>query len=1069
MSSNFSFLREKWGVLANLGETAENNVFTDPQTTLMKLRLFAETMSKYILASDNIVEVRGTSQIDRIQTMRREGLIERELEELFDALRRKGNKATHEADYGKVEDAKVLTQIAFRLATWFMEVYGDWGFVTPEYTEPTLQYITNNEELQFEYEEKIKRLEQELEEKRILAEQESAEVKQERKRVTHNFVRKTKLSEAETRVIIDAKLREVGWEVNTLTLNYHVHKTLPEKNRNMAIAEWPVKDGRVDYALFIGLKLVGFIEAKAIHKNISSVLESQTKTYAKNIIQVDAEEIISTSGDYKVPFLYATNGRPYLKQLKEESGIWFFDTRKPTEFARPLEGWHSPADLELLLTQDISESAEKLANEDITKFGLRTYQQQAVLAAEEALSNGQRKMLIAMATGTGKTRTALALMYRLIKSKKCRRILFLVDRSSLGRQTEDALKDTKFDDLPFADIYDVKTLEDAMPEVETKIHIATVQGMVKRLFYNEKSKFPSVGQYDFIIVDEAHRGYTSDREMTEDELQFRDQSDYVSQYRRVIDYFDAVCLGLTATPALHTTDIFGMPIFKYSYSEAVLEGYLVDHEPPYLFETELNKSGIVFEKDEEVEVYDSTKGEIILEKMEDTVHFNVEQFNKKVITESFNRAILNGLTDYIDPTSNEKTLIFAASDDHADLVVRLLKEAFRNRGDNLADDTIMKITGSIYKPLDAIKRFKNEKMPNIVVTVDLLTTGIDVPKITNLVFLRRIQSRILYDQMLGRATRLCTEIGKTHFRIFDAVGIYEKLQSYTEMKPVVKSASMTLEKVTKSFTEATTEEESTYYREQLTAKVQRYKQRLNDNGRKEFEELTKGQSIDAWVSGMKHITPSEVREQAILFEYLENYKINNERRYISGKEDILRDVKRGYGEGNSRPEDYLDGFVNYIKENMNKIPALHVVCTRPKDLTKADLREIVTILDTKGFNQSYLQTAWKQTKNEDIAADLISFIRQAALGTTLVDHETRIKQAMQKVYTMSDWKPRQKKWLERIEKQLIQMPVLAPNPADAFSEEPFKSQGGYTVLKREFGEEMIDEIVHTINDGLYVG
>ena len=125
----------------------------------------------------------------------------------------------------------------------------------------------------------------------------------------------------------------------------------------------------------------------------------------------------------------------------------------------------------------------------------------------------------------------------------------------MGTQTEDSLKDTKFEGLAFTDIYDVKTLEHISPEIETKVHIATVQGMVQRLFYSDNANLPTVGQYDFIIVDEAHRGYTSDREMSEEEMEFRDQNDYISQYRRVIDYFDAACLGLTATPALHTTDI----------------------------------------------------------------------------------------------------------------------------------------------------------------------------------------------------------------------------------------------------------------------------------------------------------------------------------------------------------------------------------------------------------------------------------------------------------------------------------------------------------------------------------
>lgn len=1067
MNSNFSFFQGKWDVLANLGETAERNVYHDPHTTIMKLRLFAETLTKFILAAENIKEAYGTTQIDRINTIRREGLLEPALIDIFEILRKKGNLAMHEAGYGKTEDAKALLQLTFRLSIWFMEVYGDWDFQAPEYIEPIEEAVVDTKKLQQEYEEKVKKIEEELEKVRQKAETEKEGAKLERKRKSKTFIRRQHLTEAETRTIIDGKLRAAGWEVDTSELNHHKNGTLPQKNRNMAIAEWKVNGGRVDYALFIGLKLVGFIEAKAKKKTIPGALESQTKVYAKNVVQVDNEVITPTTSEYKIPFLYATNGRPYLRQLQEESGIWFWDSRKPIEHARPLEGWHSPADLELLLSQDDQDAVKRLEEEDITKFGLRHYQQSAVLAAETGLIEGKRRMLIAMATGTGKTRTAIALMYRLIKSKKCRRILFLVDRNSLGIQTEDALKDTKIEGYSFSDIYDVKSLDDMTPEVETKVHIATVQGMVRRLFYSDSEKLPTVGQYDFIIVDEAHRGYTSDREMSEEELEFRDQNDYVSQYRRVLDYFDAASLGLTATPALHTTEIFGMPIFKYSYSEAVLDGYLVDHEPPYLFKTELSKAGIVFEKDEEVEVYDVDKGEIQLEKLEDTVRFEVEQFNKKVITEPFNRAVLSKLADYIDPTGKEKTLIFAATDQHADLVVRILKEAFTERGDEIEDDAIVKITGYIYKPLEAIKRLKNERLPNVVVTVDLLTTGIDVPTITNLVFLRRIQSRILYDQMLGRATRLCPAIGKTHFNIYDAVGIYDRLQSYTEMKPVVKKQNYSIGDLYESLTNAATEEEAAFYREQLVAKIQRKKQRLNEEGKKRFEELSNGRDVDEWVKEVQSYTPQVAKQNNMLFEYMETYRVTGERRYISNKEDKVDEVIRGYGEGNKRPEDYLDGFVNFIKENINEIPALHIVCTRPKELTRKDLRELITILETKGFKQSHLQTAWKQTKNEDIAADIISFIRQAALGEALVDHETRIKQAMQKVYSLHDWTPRQKKWLERIEKQLLQVPVLAPTPQEAFIEEPFRSQGGYKLLHREFGD-LIDTVVKTINENLYI-
>ncbi len=1067
MTSNFSFFRGKWDVLANLAESAERNVYVDPHTTLMKLRLFAEMMAKYILASENIREAYNTTQVDRINTLRREGVLEPEFIELFETLRRKGNQAVHEAEYGRVEEAKAMLQIAFRLSAWFMEVYGDWHFQSPEYVEYTDQGIDKMDTLQQEYDAKLQQLEKELEVIRQKAEQEQSDTKQERKQKSKKLARRQQLTEAETRTIIDEKLRLAGWEADTNVLNHYTKGTLPEKNRNMAIAEWKVGSGRVDYALFIGLRLVGLVEAKAKHKNVPSVLESQTKTYAKNVTPIEKEQIVPTTSNYKAPFLYATNGRPFLRQLQEESGIWFWDSRKQMKHARPLEGWHSPEDLQLLLSQENDLVNEQLQEEDVTKFGLRPYQQHAVLAAEKALQEGKRKMLIAMATGTGKTRTAIALMYRLIKAKKCRRILFLVDRKALGRQTENALKDTEIEGLPFSSIYDVKSMEDISPEVMTRVHIATVQGMVHRLFYSEDDRIPSVGQYDFIIVDEAHRGYTSDREMSDDELQFRDQNDYISQYRRVIDYFDAACLGLTATPALHTTDIFGMPIFKYSYGEGVLDGFLVDHEPPYLFKTELSTLGITFEKDDEVEVYDVDQGEIQLEKVEDAIHFEVEQFNKRVITEPFNRAILNKLVEYIDPTGKEKTLIFAATDQHADLIVRLLKEAFQERGDEVEDDAIVKITGYIHKPLESIKRFKNERLPNVVVTVDLLTTGIDVPAITNLVFLRRVQSRILYDQMLGRATRLCPEIGKTHFTIYDAVGIYNKLQSYTEMKPVVKQQNQSIGELYERLTDSGTDEEASFYSEQLAAKLQRRKQRLTEEDKKKFEELSNGKSIDQWAKEVQAYSPQEAKRDSVLFEYMEMYRAEGEKRYISNREDKVTDVIRGYGEGNSRPEDYLDGFVQFVKQNMNEIPALQLICTRPKDLTKQDLRELMTIMETKGFKQSHLQTAWKQAKNEEIAADMISFIRQAALGVALVDHETRIKYAMQKVYSFHEWTPRQKKWLERIEKQLLLFPVLAPTSEDAFTEEPFKSSGGYKVLKREFGD-LIDPIVFTINENLYV-
>ena len=184
-----------------------------------------------------------------------------------------------------------------------------------------------------------------------------------------------------------------------------------------------------------------------------------------------------------------------------------------------------------------------------------------------------------MATGTGKTRMSIGLLYRLCKAGRFRRVLFLVDRTALGEQTTEALVDFRLEQhQSFTDIYEVKQLGDVQPNRETRLHIATIQGMIKRLLYAAEDAQPlPIDQYDCVIVDECHRGYNLDREMSDTELSFRSEQDYISQYSRVLDHFDAVRIGLTATPALHTTGIFGEPVYTYSYRQAVIDGYLIDH------------------------------------------------------------------------------------------------------------------------------------------------------------------------------------------------------------------------------------------------------------------------------------------------------------------------------------------------------------------------------------------------------------------------------------------------------------------------------------------------------------
>lgn len=760
--SNFQTSEKNYQEYAQLASSAESLIYSDPRSSLTVFGTFGEQLTKEIMHLDDIVdwELNQKQRIEKLALSRNEypAVVLTALNE----IRFKRNKATHDDQFiATKSDALAIDQKAYLVWKWFLEVYS--LDQVADYKKPIDQRaVLQNQE------DKIKALEAKIKELQANRPQKVTVTPEERVRrheINIQFAKKHKLTEAETRQLIDQQLRSAGWEVDTECLNNWKNQTQPQRGHNMAIAEWVLpNDQRADYALFKGLDFYGIVEAKKWDEDIAGQM-AQPKEYAKEVPYQSNYHLLSNQmGDYKVPFIYTANGRPYLKQYQEKSGIWFWDARNPKENAYALEEFHKPDDLALKLTakNKIEADNDLVDDHDYPKFADRPYQIDAINAMEDAIKNGKKRILLAMATGTGKTRTAISLMYRLLKHKRARRILYLVDRNSLGRQTANAIKDNKIGTMSISSIYGLKELSDKVPDASTKIQIATVQGMIKRLFFSDdNSEKPSVGQYDFIIVDEAHRGYAEDKELSDDEYRFYNQEEYVSQYRRVVDYFDATAIGMTATPALQTTEIFGSPVYTYSYQQAVLDGYLVDHDAPIIIQTKLAKEGIHFKKGSEVDIFDQDEKTINKEKLPDNMNFDVKDFNHRVITRNFNKVVCDELVKkYLDPTDPYlgKTLIFAATDAHADIVVDLLKQAFKEQGRPVDDDAIEKITGSIRHPNQEIKNFKNEENPNIVVTVDLLTTGIDVPRITNIVFLRRVQSRILYEQMLGRATRLCPEI-----------------------------------------------------------------------------------------------------------------------------------------------------------------------------------------------------------------------------------------------------------------------------------------------------------------------
>lgn len=939
--------------------------------------------------------------------------------------------------------------------------------------------------------------------------------------------RSLELNEAETRYLIDVQLRKAGWDADSKNLTFS-NGARPQVGRNQAIAEWPTakdetgKLGFADYILFIGLMPVGVIEAKKANVDVCGKL-SEAYRYSKcfdnhllfellkDAANGDTQQLaqvaeskssyavrwLDTDGrTFNVPFCFSANGREYRSAIKTKSGIWYRDVRRPTNMPKALPEWHRPEELLDLLARDNQHLNQWFAqNTDMSDLGLRYYQEEAVNAVEQAIINGQQDILLAMATGTGKTRTAIALMYRLIQSQRFRRILFLVDRTSLGAQALGAFEDTNIKGDTFNAIFNIKGLTDKFPEDSTKIHVATVQSLVKRTLQSDEVM--PVGRYDCIIVDEAHRGYILDKEQTEGEEKFRNALDYISAYRRIIDHFDAVKVALTATPALHTVDIFGgpqkQPVYRYSYRKAVIDGYLCDQEPPIKIKTKLSSEGVYLSQGTQVQRL-SNQGELINDTLEDEQGFEVADFNRNLIASNFNKVVCQELVNHLDPSSAQKTLVFCVNNAHADMVVDELRAAFKAKYPQLEHDAIIKITGDADKDSTKVQsmitRFNKERLPNMVVTVDLLTTGIDIPSICNLVFMRKVRSRILYEQMKGRATRLCPQVGKTSFRIFDAVDLYATLESVDTMRPVVVRPQVDLQTLVNEITDSQTYKVieadgrsfADHSHEQLVAKLQRIisHAQFNRNKSKEVESHIKRLDelcLDAagcdFSSLGKTLKQKGPRWSAEIFNNvttlvgrLEHLKteINalRDMPIFTDIHDEITDVSQVWGDHDSA-EEFLDAFDRLVDRSANQQEALDIIVNRPRDLTRKGLIALQEWFDAQNYNDSTLRSAWKVAKNQDIAAKLIGHIRRASIGDALMPFEQRVDLALTRIKRSKDWNAEQLSWLDRLAGSIKEKVVL---DEDTFKTGNYKRKGGKPKLMTVF-DDQLDTILAEFNEYMW--
>ena len=874
---------------------------------------------------------------------------------------------------------------------------------------------------------------------------------------------------------IDTKLKSLSHPWQIIRYNSFINE---DSLTNHAVEEYPTTNGPADYALFVNGKLLGILEAKKISVDPQNVLE-QAKRYSKGIINP-----IGSWGKYGVPFLFSSNGEI----------TWFIDVRNKLNLPRQISNFFAPPALEEMFDQT-EITPDVFENLYIENPRLRDYQIKAVAAMESAIVNRRRRLMIAMATGTGKTFTLVSLIYRLLETKHFKKILFLVDRRALAAQAVrefisfDTPRGNKFnqeyevysqrfrkEDFDESEKFDPSILPNEYltnpDKSKTFVYISTIQRMTVNLFgwdnsfeqnpgdpdYEDeadKSETPiPIHAFDLIVADECHRGYTA-RE--------------AAIWRDTLNHFDAIKIGLTATPAAHTTAYFGTPVYRYTTEEAILAGYLADYESVKITSNIL-MNGAFLKEGEQVGVVNTKSGDERLDNLEDEREFASSQIEEDITSPETNRKIIKEIASFAyrhetDTGRFPKILIFAQNDkpfvSHADQLVTICKEYF-NRG----DDFVAKITGNanVDRPLQKIREFRNRPNPKIVVTVDMLSTGVDIPSLEYVVFLRPVKSRILWVQMLGRGTRLCSEINKDHFTVFDCFGgtLIEYFKDATEFsfEPPLRE-SLSCEQIIENIYQNVNRP---YYTNVFIKRLRRIEKSTTPDGLQHFSLLV-DENFSAFIGSLDYNirydfdnTMKIIRNNNFI-EYLYKYP-RPQKEFWKGYE-ISDKVTSEEWIQNEKPIDYLDLFSKFIKENPEQILAIKILLEKPKDWNPEALTELRNKLKKNKFTEKDLQHAHKLIYDKSLA-DIISMVKHAAVEQLpILTAEERVKHAVAKVIKGKEFNYEQMKWIGLIEQHLIQN--LSIDETDLENAPAFYQIGGIGKAKKLFGKEGLKQLLLDFN------
>jgi type I restriction enzyme, R subunit len=879
--------------------------------------------------------------------------------------------------------------------------------------------------------------------------------------------------------LIDPKLKAAGWSI----VPFSPGKPLSSHGA-WAIEEFETAYGPADYALCVDGAILGIVEAKKLTLGPQSVL-TQAERYCKGI----ADNPFNYRG-YRVPFLYSTNGEV----------IWHHDIRHELSRSHVVTQFHTPEALIERLQKDSDVCCETLRLTPNDHPRLRPYQREANTAIEKAISERKQQMLVAMATGTGKTFTMVNEVYRLMKSGVAKRILFLVDRRALAAQA--VLAFASFEPEPglkFDKIYEVysqrfqrgdfdedqkfdpKVLPSAYltnpNATHAFVYVSTIQRMTINLFGREaiiasgdeeldedatKLDIPTHA-FDLVIADECHRGYTSSE---------------AAIWRKTLDHFDTVKVGLTATPAAHTTAYFKDIVYRYEYERAVREGFLVDYDVVAV-KSNVRMNGIFLQEGEQVEVVNPESGAKQLDLLEDERQFDSSKVEQEITSPDSNRKILEEVNKWAleheqDYGRFPKVLIFAVNDlshtSHADQLVEIGRDVF-GRGDSF----VQKITGKVDRPLQHIREFRNRPQPSVVVSVDLLTTGVDIPDLEGIVFLRPVKSRILFEQMLGRGTRKGEHFpDKSHFVVFDCFDgtLLEYFKNATAI--TAEPPEHEVRTITEIIEDIWNNRDRDYNIRRLVKRLQRINKEMSGEARDMFAAYIPQGDMAQYASDL----PRQLRTdftgvmKLLRQKTFQNLLVNYPRRQrtflvATDTVDIVSSswLVRGIDGKEYKPEDYLSVFARFVRENPAQVEAIRILLNRPRDWNTTALSELRLKMAAapQRFTFENLRKAHEIHYHKALV-DIISMVKHAANEQEpLYTAGDRVKLAMAKMTTGKPFTPEQIQWLDRIEAHLVENLTIEQDDFDAVP--VFNLAGGWGRANRVF-DGKLPQMITQLNEAI---